>query len=77
VETNKCNTFARIYKLLKLTLLLTVATTIVKRAFSTMNVVKSPLCNKIGDQYINDRLVTYIERDVLLTISNVVILTHF
>ena len=38
---------------------------------------KSQLCNKMGDQWLNDRLVTFIERDVLGTINNDVILAHF
>ena len=41
VETNKCNTFDMIYKLLKLTLLLPVATANVERVSSTMKVVKT------------------------------------
>jgi len=77
VETNKYNTFVIVYKLLKLALLLPVATASVERVFSDMKVVKSNLCNKTGDQWLNDRLVTYIERYVLLTISNAVILSHF
>lgn len=39
VETNKCNTFAMVYKLLKLTLLLPVATASVECVFSAMKVV--------------------------------------
>jgi len=42
-----------------------------------MKVVKSNLCNKMGDQWLNNRLVNYKENDVLLTIINVVILAHF
>jgi len=60
-----------------LTLLLPVATASVERVFSAMKVVKSNLCNKMGGKWLNDRLVTYIERNVLLTISNDVILAHF
>ncbi|AES71682.1 general transcription factor-like zinc finger protein, putative [Medicago truncatula] len=45
--------------------------------FSAMKVLKSNLCNKMSDQLINNRLVTYIKRDVLLTISNDVIFAHF
>jgi len=56
---------------------LPVATASVERVFSAMKVVKSKLSNKMDDQWLNDRLVTYIERDVLLTISNAVILAHF
>ena len=48
VETNKCNTFAMVYKLLHLTLLLSVATTSVERVFSTMKVVKSNIGNEMG-----------------------------
>jgi len=77
IETNKCNTFAMVYKLLKLALLLPVTTASVERVFSTMKVVKSNLCNKMSDQWLNDRLVTYIEKDVLLTINNDVVLAHF
>ena len=50
VETNKCNTLAMVYKLLKLTLLLQVATASVEHIFSAMKVVKSNLCNKMGDK---------------------------
>jgi len=66
-----------IYKLLKSALLLPVITASVERVFSAMKVMKSKLSNKMGDQWLNDRLVTYIERDFLLTISNAVILAHF
>jgi len=50
VETNKCNTFAMAYKLLKLALLLPVATASVERIFSAMKVVESNLCNKMDDK---------------------------
>ena len=50
VETNKCNTFVMVYKLLKLALLLSVATASVEHIFSAMKIVKSNLCNKMGDQ---------------------------
>ncbi|KAG5019845.1 hypothetical protein JHK87_015700 [Glycine soja] len=77
VKTKKCNTFDIVYRLLKLALVLPVATASVKRVFSTMKFVKSQLCNKMDDQWLNDRLVTFIERDVLGTINNDVILAHF
>ena len=62
---------------MKLVLLLPVATASVECVFSAMKVVKSKLSNKMDDQWLNDRLVTYIEIDVLLTISIVVILARF
>jgi hypothetical protein len=76
VKTNKSTTFALVYKLVKLALILPVATTSVERVLS-MKYVKSQLSNKMGDQWLIDRLVTYIERYVLKTISNDVILSHF
>ena len=49
-----------VYKLLKLTLLLPIATATasVEHVFSGMKVVKSNLCSKMDDQWLNDRLVT-------------------
>jgi len=66
-----------VYKLLKLVLLLLIATASVEHVFSLMKDVKSNLFNKMSDQWLNDHLVTYIERDVLLRINNDVISTHF
>ncbi|AES77487.1 hypothetical protein MTR_7g011160 [Medicago truncatula] len=62
VEANKCNTFQL---------------QVLNVFFSDMKVVKSNLHNKMDDQWLNDRLVAYIESDFLLTISNDVILGHF
>ena len=42
-----------------------------------MKHVKSELRNKTGDQWLNDRLVTFIERNIFMSISNDVILDHF
>ncbi|RZC19012.1 Zinc finger MYM-type protein 1 [Glycine soja] len=50
VETKKCNTFDIVYRLLKLALILPVATASVERVFLTIKFVKSQLCNKMGDQ---------------------------
>ena len=41
-----------------------VATTTVERAFSTMNIVKNRLRNRMGDSWMNDCLVTYIEKKI-------------
>jgi membrane-anchored glycerophosphoryl diester phosphodiesterase (GDPDase) len=53
-----------VYRLLKLVMILPVATSTIERAFSAMKIVKSRLCNQMGDDWMNDCLVTYIERDV-------------
>ena len=70
VQTNKHITFSLVYQLLKLVLILPVATTSVERCFSAMNVVKKKLRNKMGDQFMSDCLICYVEKDMFSTISN-------
>lgn len=64
VKKRKDGIYPLVYKLMKLTLTLPIATASVERVFSTMNIVKSKLCNKIGDQWMNDCLLTYIEQEL-------------
>uniref|UniRef100_A0A7N0UB67 TTF-type domain-containing protein n=1 Tax=Kalanchoe fedtschenkoi TaxID=63787 RepID=A0A7N0UB67_KALFE len=77
VETNKNKTFLYVYLLLKLVLNLPVATTSVERAFSAMSFVKSRLRNSMGDQLLNDSLVTFIENDIFLHVSDESVLRRF
>jgi hypothetical protein len=58
-----------VYELLKLVLLLPVATTGVERVFSAMVLVKTKLRNKMGDSLLNDCLVTFIERDIFFEVD--------
>ncbi|VFQ90368.1 unnamed protein product [Cuscuta campestris] len=76
-STKKDMTYQHVYTLIRLALLLPVATASVERAFSAMKFVKNELRNKICDQWLNDCLVTYIERNVFATISNDKIINHF
>jgi hypothetical protein len=72
------NRHAVVYKLLKLVLVLPVATASVERIFSTMNYVKNKLRNKMGDQYLNDCLVTFIiEREMFLKFKECDIINRF
>ncbi|XP_021311987.1 uncharacterized protein LOC110433750 [Sorghum bicolor] len=77
VETSKCERHEVVYKLLKLVLVLPVATASVERVFSVMNYVKNKLRNKIGDQYLNDCLVTFIEREFFLRVKDKDIINRF
>ena len=70
VQTNKHVTFPLVYHLLKLVLILPVATASVERCFSAMNVVKKKLRNKIGDQFMSDCLICYVEKEMFSPISN-------
>ena len=44
-------------------LILPVATASVERVFSSMSYVKNKLRNKMGDEYSNNFLVTFVERE--------------
>ena len=63
VETNKHEQYHIVYKLLKLVLILSVATDSVERVFSSMSYVKNKLRNKMGDEYLNNCLVKFVERE--------------
>jgi len=65
VETNRHNVYDLVYMLLKIVLLLPVATTSVERAFSSMDFVKTKQRNKMSDSLLDDCLVAFIERDIL------------
>ncbi|XP_071705307.1 uncharacterized protein [Rutidosis leptorrhynchoides] len=77
VETNKSIIYPKVYLLLKLALILPVATSTVERAFSAMKLIKNDLRNKMGDQFMNDCLLSYIEKDLLDCISNEAIMDEF
>ncbi|KAL7104054.1 hypothetical protein ACP275_08G220400 [Erythranthe tilingii] len=69
VAKRKNVTYPLVYLLLKLSLILPVATASVERIFSAMKIVKSELRNRMGDQMLNDVLVSYIEKDILNDVS--------
>ncbi|XBJ27947.1 hypothetical protein VPH35_005133 [Triticum aestivum] len=63
VERRKNEQYYIVYKLLKLVLILPVVTASVERVFSSMKYVKNSLRNKMGDEYLNNCLVTFVERE--------------
>ncbi|KAH7679406.1 Ribonuclease H-like protein [Dioscorea alata] len=66
-----------IHDLAKLKLILLVATKMVERAFSAMNIIKTDLRNKIGDKWLNNMMVCYIEREMFAKIDEEIILQCF
>ncbi|XP_021763097.1 uncharacterized protein LOC110727837 [Chenopodium quinoa] len=62
VETNKHCSYKMVYLLVRLVLILPVAAASVERVFSSMTYVKNKLRNSMGDQLMNDCLVTFLER---------------
>ena len=77
VETKKNLNYDIVYKLLKLVLLLPVETVSVERVFSLMNYVKNKLRNRIGDQYLNNCLVTFLEREFFVQVKDSNIINRF
>ncbi|XP_065632016.1 uncharacterized protein LOC136068588 [Quercus suber] len=57
VSIRKHETYPLVYLLVKLALTLPVATATVERSFSAMKNIKNELCNRMGDQWMNDCLV--------------------
>jgi hypothetical protein len=69
--------FSLVYRLVDLALILTVATATVERAFSTMNIIKTERKNKMGDEWMNNIMLCYIERDMFVDIQDEKILKYF
>ena len=77
VETRKHLSHPLVYRLLKLSLILPVATATVERCISAMNFVKTTLRNRIGDVFLSDCLVCFIEKQVLNTVTNESVIKRF
>ncbi|XP_024195937.1 zinc finger MYM-type protein 1-like [Rosa chinensis] len=77
VETRKHKTYPYVYLLITLALVLPVATPSVERAFSAMNIIKNRIRNRMGDQWMNDCLIVYLEKDIFNSIDNESIIQRF
>ena len=77
VSTRKHETYPLVYLLVKLALTLPVATATIERNFSAMKYIKNELRNRMGDQWMNDCLIVYIEKDVACSIVNETIMQRF
>jgi len=70
VATKRHIVYRLIYRLLKLAMVLAITTSTIKRSFSAMKIVKTILQNHMRDQWMNDYLMTYTERDVFNNIND-------
>ncbi|XP_009606366.2 uncharacterized protein [Nicotiana tomentosiformis] len=77
VKINLHMTWRLAYLLVKLSLILHVATVMVERAFSSMKYVKNDLRSRFGDGFFNDCLVCYIEDEVFESVPNDVVIDRF
>ncbi|GKA65594.1 zinc finger MYM-type protein 1-like protein, partial [Tanacetum coccineum] len=67
--TGKASHYYLADRLIRLVLTLLVSTASVERAFSAIKIVKNRLRNKMGDVFLSDNLVLYIEKDIAETFS--------
>ena len=77
VQTEIHLCYPLVYRLIELALILPVATTTVERAFSAMKIIKTELRNKMADEWMNDNMVCYIEREIFAAIHDERILQRF
>ncbi|RYR01848.1 hypothetical protein Ahy_B06g080709 [Arachis hypogaea] len=49
----------------------------VERTFFAINIINSRLCNRMGDEWLNECLVTYIERETFNQVDNEIIIQYF
>ena len=77
VETKKHLVFPLVYKLIELALLLPVSTASIERAFSAMKIIKSKLRNKMKNDWFNDLMICYTEREIFRQLDNDAILQLF
>ncbi|XP_042400838.1 uncharacterized protein LOC121990842 [Zingiber officinale] len=64
VKTRKSEVYPLVFRVLTLILTLPVSTATTERSFSAMNIVKTRLRNKMEDEFLNDCLLVYIEKQI-------------
>ena len=62
---------------MKLVLTLSIATATMERSFSAIKYINNELRNRIRDQWLNDCLIVYIEKDIARRIDNESIMQRF
>ena len=77
VQIKRSIVYPLVYLFVKLALTLPFTTASVERAFSAMKIVKNRLRNRMGDQFLNDYLISYFEKDVFDKVDNEAVLQHF
>ncbi|XP_031278972.1 52 kDa repressor of the inhibitor of the protein kinase-like [Pistacia vera] len=77
VEKKKHLIYSLVYLLITLALTLPVATASVERAFSAMKIMKTHLRNRMGDQFLNDSLIPYVEKDIFDSVDKEMVMQRF
>ncbi|KAH0644611.1 hypothetical protein KY284_032495 [Solanum tuberosum] len=76
IETKLDQTWSLVYLLVKLTLIIPVATASVERAFSSMKYIKNDLRNRMDEDLLNGCLVCYIECSIFKNIATTYLLVN-
>ena len=77
VETEKHLLFPLVYKLIELALLVPVSAATVERAFSCMKTMKSKSRNRIADDWFNNFMICYIERNYSIHLMKLLLFGGF
>jgi len=77
VKTQMNTSYRLVYRLIELTLTLPVVTASVVWIFSVMSIVKTDLCNKMGDEWFNHLMICYTEKEIFRSIKNDKIIKRF
>jgi len=77
IETGKYRLYRLVYRLLKVVLVLLVATATVESCFLGMKIVKISLSNYMGDQHLSHRLICYTEKEEMKKVSNETVVRPF
>ncbi|KAJ3708972.1 hypothetical protein LUZ61_012677 [Rhynchospora tenuis] len=77
VKVGMDKSYPLVYRLIEMTLILPVATASVERVFSAMSIIKTDLRNKMGDEWLNDLMICYVEKEIFRSISNEKIIKRF
>ncbi|KAJ1685343.1 hypothetical protein LUZ63_016733 [Rhynchospora breviuscula] len=77
IKVGMDRSYPLVYRLIEMTLILPVATASVERVFSAMSIIKTDLRNKMGDEWLNDLMICYVEKEIFRSISNEKIIKRF
>jgi hypothetical protein len=77
VKTKMNTSYPLVYRLIELTLILPAATASVERVISAMSLIKTDLRSKMGDEWLNDLMICYVEKEIFRSISNEKIIEWF
>ncbi|MFS7902226.1 putative HAT dimerization domain-containing protein [Helianthus anomalus] len=77
VETGTHSSCPTVYRVVKLSLLLPVATATVEKCFSKLKLVKTDLRNRIGLEFLNNAMVCAVEKDFLSEVKDDDVMERF